>query len=148
MHNRRRGQRIRSPHQMNDLLQTMWISTRSVQYRTGDGSVSGWRPAVDVYEVEGEFHVVVDIAGVSEDRISVALDGDVLSIRGEREPVCEDRHRSVHEMGILYGPFEADVYLPHAVESASVSAVYESGLLHVTLKRVEPTKIAISREGQ
>ncbi|MFW6074856.1 MAG: Hsp20/alpha crystallin family protein [Chloroflexota bacterium] len=122
----------------------MWISTRSIHYRSADGSIPGWRPAIDVYEVEGEFHVVVDIAGVSEDRISVALDGDVLSIRGEREPVCDDRQRSVHEMGILYGPFEADVYLPHPVDSKSVSAVYESGLLHVTLKRVEPTKISIS----
>lgn len=148
MHNRRRGQRIRSPQQMNDLLQAMWISTRTVHYRGSDGSTPGWRPAVDVYEVEGEFHVVVDLAGISEDRVSVALDGDVLTVRGERDPLCADRRRSVHEMGILYGPFEADVLLPHAVDANSVSAVYENGLLHVTLARVEPTRISISRESE
>lgn len=132
--------------QMGDLLQTMWITTRSVQYRTRDGSPSGWRPAVDVYEVDGVIHVVAELAGIDEDDIHVALDNDTLIIRGERSPLCGDRQRTVHEMGILYGPFEADVYLPHAVRAESVSAVYDNGLLHVSLERVKPVEISVTRD--
>lgn len=145
---RRQGSDVESIRsaQMGDLLQTMWITTRSVQYRSRDGSPRGWRPAVDVYEVDGVIHVVVELAGVNEDEVQVALESDTLVIRGERSPVCADRQRTVHEMGILYGPFEAEVYLPHAIQADSVAAVYDNGLLHVSLERVKPVEISVKRD--
>lgn len=132
--------------QMGDLLQTMWITTRSVQYRNRDGSPRGWRPAVDVYEVDGVIHVVAELAGVDEDGVHVSLDNGMLIIRGERSPICGDRQRTVHEMGILYGPFEAAVYLPSAVRPDSVEAVYDNGLLRVSLERVKPVEISVTRD--
>lgn len=131
--------------QLDDLYQTMLISTtRTVQFRTRGGAPRGWRPSIDVYEADGELHVVAEIAGVHDHDISVALDNDTLRIRGERSPVCGDPTRSIHEMGILYGPFAADVYLPFAVEPESVEASYDNGLLHVRLQRVAPTQISVS----
>lgn len=131
--------------QIDGLYQTMLISTtRTVQFRTRGGRPQGWRPSVDVYEADGELHVVAEIAGVRDDQISVSLDDDTLRIRGERMPYCDDPQRSIHEMGILYGPFAADVYLPFAVDPESVEARYENGLLHVRLQRVAPTQISVS----
>ncbi len=133
---------------LEDAFPSMLISTRTVQIRSGASPTRGWRPAIDVYETEGVIHIVAEIAGVHEDQIAVELDDGTLTIRGVRKPICTDHHRSVHAMGILYGPFSAVVYLPATVDRESVSASYDQGLLHIQLKRVQPTRIAIQGESQ
>lgn len=131
---------------LEDVFQSMLISTRTVHVRARESGLRGWRPSIDVYETEGVIHIVAELAGVDEDQIAVELDNGTLTIRGERSPICTDHHRSVHEMGILYGPFAARVYLPAAVDRDSVQAAYEQGLLHITLNRIQPTRIEITRE--
>jgi HSP20 family protein len=106
--------------------------------------VGAWRPAVDVYEADGTLTIVTELAGVREEQISVALDENILRIRGERTPLCEDPERSVHEIGILYGPFAADIYLPFAVDHDGVEALYENGILQVRLRRIAPTQISVT----
>lgn len=148
MSERRRGAPrdvTRISHQMEDVFQTMLISTRTVHLRSANGTSRCWRPAIDVYEADGVLHVVAELAGVSEDDIQVAIANDVLSIRGERSPVCGDPARSIYEMGLLYGPFAADIYLPFSIEKESVTAEYDNGLLHISLNRVQPTQVPINR---
>jgi HSP20 family molecular chaperone IbpA len=110
---------------MEDIFHTMLIATRSVQFRAADGATLGWRPPLDVYETEDALYVVAELAGVAEDQIEVAVDEDILTIRGERAPLPFAPGLSIHEMGILRGHFAADIYLP---------------------LRIEPTKIAINRQ--
>jgi HSP20 family molecular chaperone IbpA len=50
----------------------------------------------------------------------------------------------VHEIGILYGPFAADIYLPFAVDHDGVEALYENGILQVRLRRIAPTQISVT----
>jgi len=146
-HNRRRIDRrvSRVNYQIEELFQGMMLtSARAGSFRGGSVGDGRWRPAIDVYEADGVLHVVAELAGVREDQISVALEQDVLRIRGERSPVCDDPNRSVHAMGILYGPFAADIYLPYSVDHESVEATYENGMLRVQLNRVAPTQIVVS----
>ncbi len=142
---RRPDRRVsRVNYQIEELFQGMMLtSARTATFRTRGGS-GHWRPAVDVYEADGVLHVVAELAGVHEEQVSVALDHDILRIRGERSPVCEDPKRSIHEMGILYGPFAADIYLPFSVDHQRVDALYENGFLHIRLIRVAPTQITVN----
>lgn len=132
--------------EMEDIFHTMLIATRSVQFRAADGATLGWRPPLDVYETEDALYVVAELAGVAEDQIEVAVDEDILTIRGERAPLPFAPGRSIHELGILRGHFAADIYLPLAVDKNRIEAVYEHGLLLIRLERIEPTKIAINRQ--
>jgi HSP20 family molecular chaperone IbpA len=131
---------------MEDIFHTMLIASRSVQFRAPNGAALGWRPPIDVYEAEDALHIVVELAGVAEDQIEVAVDDDILTIRGVRAPLHLDPQHSIHELGILRGHFAADIYLPVAVDKRQVEAVYENGMLRIRLARIEPTKIAINRE--
>lgn len=146
--NKRRNRGHGSPrasYQIDELFQTMMLSSsRSAALRGRGGRTGGWRPAVDVYEADGTLTIVAELAGVREEQINVALDENILRIRGERTPMCEDPDRSVHEMGILYGPFAADIFLPFAVDHDGVEALYENGILQVRLRRVAPTKISVT----
>lgn len=131
--------------EMEDIFHTMLIASRSVQFRAPNGAALGWRPPIDVYETEDALHVVAELAGVSEEQIEVAVDDDILSIRGVRAPLHLEPQHSIHELGILRGHFAVDIYLPLAVDKRQVEAVYENGLLRIRLARIEPTKIAVNR---
>lgn len=140
-------ERIR--HEMEDIFHSMVIHARSVQRRVPKGFALTWRPPIEVYETEDALWVLAELAGLSQDEIELAIDDRILMIRGERRPLCgESEHRSLHEMGILYGPFAADVYLPFAVDYEQIDASYENGLLRIRLQRVQPTRVAINLQQQ
>src|SRR5215218_3131088 len=56
----------------------------------GNGqSTSTWLPAVDVWEAEDELVLSFDLPGIAEDKISIELDDNVLTVSGERERTQE-----------------------------------------------------------
>ena len=142
---RRNRAATRVTYQIDELFQGMMLNSARPSTMRGRGeSDGGWRPAVDVFEVDDALNVVAELAGVSDDQISVSLDENILRIRGERTPTNSDPDRSVHEIGIQYGPFAADIYLPYAVDHKGVEAQYENGLLHIRLVKTAPTQIAVT----
>ena len=143
---RKRGNRDpeRIRHEMEDIFHSMLVHARSAQRRVPNGLALTWRPPIEVYETEDALWVLAEIAGMSREQIELAVDDRILTIRGERRPLCGEAHRSIHEMGILYGPFAADVYLPFAVDYEQIEASYENGLLRVRLQRIQPTRVAIN----
>ena len=99
---------------------------------------SGWRPPTDVYETGAQIVVLMEIAGVSEEDISVTLFSDLLVIEGERKQptVLEGGMSACHQLGIKYGEFRSEIYIPVAVDHDGVSAEYKNGLLTIVLKKV------------
>ena len=94
-----------------------------------------WRPPVVVYETEDALVVSAEIAGIDEQNLSVVIEHDVLSIRGERSDDRAGERRSYRETGIAYGPFGVDVYIPFSVDAESAEADYANGFLRIRLPR-------------
>ncbi|MEX1158773.1 MAG: Hsp20/alpha crystallin family protein [Thermomicrobiales bacterium] len=138
----------RIQHDMEDVFHALMSTGRPIRVRIASGATPAWRPPVEVYETDDALVVLVELAGLSEEEIEVVLDDSVMTVRGDRRPAaCEDR-RTVHAMGILYGPFAADVYLPFSVDHDRVEADYEAGMLRVRLPRASATRIAIGSDGR
>lgn len=94
-----------------------------------------WRPPVEVYETEDALIVTAEIAGIDQNELSVVIEHDVLSIRGERFDDRRGERRSYRETGIAYGPFGVDVYIPFSVDAELAEADYVNGFLRITLPR-------------
>lgn len=143
---RRRSDRNieRIQHEMEDLFHAMVSGGQPIRVRISSGPLPAWRPPIEVYETESLLIVITEIAGLSEDQFEVIVDDAVLTIRGERLPApCEDR-RIVHEMGIRYGTFAADIYLPFSIDHDAVTATYENGLLRIELPRGVATRVQVA----
>jgi len=111
------------------------------------GSGTGWGPAVDVCETEDALHVIVDLAGVEKDALSVVVEGNFLRISGRRYSPLEKGNRRYYQVEIEYGPFERIIRLSVLIDYSTIDARYENGLLHITLakeKGSEPIKINIT----
>jgi HSP20 family molecular chaperone IbpA len=100
-----------------------------------------WRPPTDVYEVEQQVVVRVEIAGMREEDFSILLDGRFLSIRGARFDASE--RRAYHQMEIPFGEFSSDVELPCEVDGQKIEAIYSHGFLMITLPKLRPQRIQV-----
>jgi HSP20 family protein len=141
----RRRAATRVTYQIDELFQGMMLNAgRSTAFRGTRNNGGYWRPAIDVYEADDVLNIIIELAGVREDQITVALDENVVRVRGERSPFSSDPNRSVHEIGIQYGPFAADIYLPYGVDHERVDATYENGMLQIRLQKTAPTQIAVT----
>jgi HSP20 family protein len=104
-----------------------------------------WHPSTDLYETEDQFVVLVEVAGVSQDDISVILHDRRLAIVGMRGDANAGpgERRAYHQMEVSFGEFRADVDLPGPVDEGGITAEYSQGFLRVTLPKLKPQSIEI-----
>lgn len=98
-------------------------------------TASGMAPRVDISETETEVHVDAELPGMSEQDIDVTLRDGVLTIRGEKKVEEEKQEKNYHRIERSYGRFERSLLLPAEVDPEKVDAVFQKGVLHVTLAK-------------
>jgi HSP20 family molecular chaperone IbpA len=104
-----------------------------------------WRPPIEVYETDRSLVILSEIAGVSESDFTIIADSELVTIRGSRTDPQSGTQRRYREIGIPYGEFAADVYLPFPVDLDSVNAEYTNGLLRIELPRARSRTIVPKR---
>ena len=105
----------------------------------GASSAPAWSPNVDVYERDGRVELAMELPGVDYDKVEIDVDGDVLTVRGERQP-AETEPEKVHFREALYGPFYRAFTLPQTVQREAIKAEYKDGILRISLPRTEESK--------
>jgi HSP20 family protein len=96
---------------------------------------SGFAPTLDVKETPQGLELSAELPGVSENDIELSLDGEMLTLRGEKKEEKKTEEKGVHVQERCYGSFQRTLRLPFAPEAGSVSASFDKGVLHVTLPK-------------
>lgn len=92
-----------------------------------------WRPPTDVYETVENVIVRMEIAGMRDEDIEVAVQGEVLMISGIRSDTQE--RKAYHQMEIPFGKFSVVVELPAPIETDNATAEYKDGFLTIRLPK-------------
>jgi HSP20 family protein len=115
----------------------------------GNGRASQtWVPALDVWETPTEVVYAFDLPGIPEDRISIEVKDDNLTISAEREKVDGTSENGFYRFERRYGTFARAVGLPQGVDQENIAARYENGVLEVRVPKPEeqkPKKIELSK---
>ncbi|MDP8911248.1 MAG: Hsp20/alpha crystallin family protein [Actinomycetota bacterium] len=107
----------------------------------GNGrSNQAWAPAVDVWETENELVYAFDLPGIPEDKISVELDDNALTVSGERERTRESSDDRFYRYERRFGTFSRTIGLPQGVNEDSIRAEYRDGVLEVHVPKPEEPK--------
>ncbi len=93
--------------------------------------------SVDVYETDGDIVVKSTIAGVKPEDVDISLDGDMLTIRGERKENKEEKGKNYLYKECYWGSFSRSIILPTEVDSKKIEAVLENGVLSIILKKIK-----------
>ena len=108
-------------------------------------------PATDLIESDSHFILRADLPGLSEDDVNVELDGNVLTVSGERRSSTEDRKGGYYRVERSYGSFSRSVRLPEGVDADAITATFDKGVLEVTVPKPEaakPHKVQITVGGE
>ncbi|NTW11934.1 MAG: Hsp20/alpha crystallin family protein [Anaerolineales bacterium] len=92
-----------------------------------------WRPPTDMYETEDNVIVKMEIAGMRDEDLEVALQDNQLSISGTRADSTE--RKAYHQMEIPFGKFSVGIELPVRVNTESATAEYKDGFLTIQLPK-------------
>jgi HSP20 family protein len=96
-----------------------------------------WHPPTDIYETPEEIIVVIELAGVTEDDMTVTLFSDLLVVEGNREQPAFVDMNACHQLGIKYGAFRSEIAIHVPVDHDNVKAEYKNGMLQITLRKVD-----------
>lgn len=106
-----------------------------------------WMPVVDVTETKDEVIVRAEVPGMTKEDISVTLQENVLTLRGEKKQEKTEKEAAFHRMERSYGSFVRSFTLPTLVQADKAKADYKDGVLTITLPKAEevkPKEISIS----
>ena len=100
----------------------------------------GFAPRVNIHESDDNLRLTFELPGMDKKDVKVTLVDGVLTVSGKREfaEKTGDDHYYRHE--ISSGEFSRSFTLPDTVNTDKISADYKSGLLEVTLAKLEEVK--------
>jgi len=108
-----------------------------------------WSPAVDVFEDGDAIVIKADLPGMDQQNIDIEMNGDVLTIKGERLFEDEARRDNYIRIERQYGAFQRSFTIGIPIEAEKVRAAYRNGILEVTIPKAEvvkPKKVQVSAE--
>lgn len=111
---------------------------------------SDWYPSVDVSESENEIRIEADLPGMKQEDIDVNIDGNVLTIKGERQKEEEEQKENYYRTERCYGNFQRSFTLPSNLDTDNCKATFKSGVLTLTIPKLEKAAkgIKIEIEGE
>jgi len=122
-----------SPSRVFDRMFVQLLNEWAAQYPRATATGEDWRPPVDVYEKEGNLVIQTYIPGVEEKDIDLKLEGNVLTVKGERKADEAAKSGNYYQVEGSYGPFTRSFSLPESVDLEKISAAYKSGVLALTI---------------
>jgi HSP20 family protein len=105
----------------------------------------GFAPSVEMKETEQGVSVTAELPGLEEKDIEISLDGELLTLSGEKRAEMTEEKEGVHIAERSYGSFRRTLRLPWSPDPAKVSAAFDKGVLSVTLPRPPQAKPNVNR---
>jgi len=104
------------------------------------GRLFAVRPAVDVSETDTDYHVSVELPGMSKDEVQVTIDQGRLTISGEKKEEHKEERANLLRVERSYGSFTRTIPLPSSVNEEAVEAEFKDGLLTIKLPKTEEAR--------
>jgi HSP20 family protein len=103
-------------------------------------TLTTWAPLCDIYETDKEIVIKAELPELKKEDVTVSLEANVLTIRGERKFEEENKRENYHRIERRYGEFMRSFTLPLYIEPEKINAEFKEGVLRVTLPKREEAK--------
>ncbi len=103
--------------------------------RSCAGVPQAWFPPVDIYETDDYIVLKAELPGVDNRHVSIEVDGNVLTLKGERKFEKSLSEENYHRMERFYGGFQRSFSLPDVVDKTGIKALFKDGVLKITVPK-------------
>ncbi|MBV6440745.1 MAG: hypothetical protein EPGJADBJ_02417 [Saprospiraceae bacterium] len=98
------------------------------------------QPAVNIVETDEAFKLEFAAPGYDKQDFSVNVENDFLTVSASRETKNEEQNERYTRREFSVTSFKHSFKLPKTVNQEAIAAVYENGILNVTLGKKEEAK--------
>ncbi|MFH0960412.1 MAG: Hsp20/alpha crystallin family protein [Pseudomonadota bacterium] len=126
-----------------------YLNDRGTQSSGASPERSRLFPPMNVQKQDNNYQITAEIPGVNVNEIDLTVQGDTLTIKGERKPEVVGDNASYHRRERSCGAFQRSITLPEKVDPDRIGANYKNGVLVISLPLDEatgPRKIAVTAE--
>ena len=99
-----------------------------------------WSPLVDIYEDGDGITLKAELPEVDAREVEIQVEGNTLTLKGERKLEYEDKRDGYHRIERTYGAFSRTFTLPSTVDVEHITAGSQDGVLRVHLPKKAETK--------
>lgn len=116
-----------------------------------DTESTGLRVSTDMHREGDDLLVTVELPGVEPAEVEVTVEGDMLTIKGQKSTETESKEEDRYLRERRFGRFERRIALPDGVDPDAITADYDKGVLEVRVPlpseaAPEPHKIPVRSE--
>jgi len=109
--------------------------------RTAQNFISSqWTPPVDIFEAGNLFIIKLEIPEVDKECIDIRMEGDELTISGERRLEQGTEGEQYLRMERGYGTFTRSFSLTKTIDASEIKASIKDGVLRIELPKKEEVK--------
>jgi HSP20 family protein len=125
---------------LRDEIDRLFDSPLSAFTETTQPFLSGWLPAVDLYQDKDSVIVRAELPGMKKEEIDISLHEGVLTLAGERKAEQKQEDTEACRFERFVGRFHRTLALPVQVQAEKVKATYKDGILTVVLPKADEAK--------
>lgn len=127
---------------MNSLMQHAFMFGSPLFQNMPQNAGFDFTPAVDLEETKDAYIVRSDLPGLEKDKIDLTVRENVLTLEGVRQVTntTDDQKNGYYAQERSYGSFARSLSLPGPVDESKIKAVYENGVLTITLPKLPGPK--------
>ena len=103
---------------------------------SGDSSPWVPMPKIDVSETKKDIMVKAELPGMDAKDINLTVKNGILTLSGEKREESDEEEMNSFCRETSYGYFKRSIDLPADVDEEKIKADYRSGILKVTLPKV------------
>jgi len=132
---------------LQDRMNRLFDDAGRILRNDEQAATTSWGQAVDIFETEGEIVVKAELPGMDRKDITLHLENNVLTLKGERKFEKETKDENYHRIERAYGGFSRAFSIPATVDEEKIRADYNDGVLQIVLPKkdqAKPKQIRIS----
>jgi HSP20 family protein len=112
----------------------------SFEWSGPEAATTAWQPLVDIFEEPDVIRLVAEVPGVRPEDVKITVESNLLTIRGTKHQVVEEKAEKVHRYERTYGAFERTFRLSTSIDPNKIKATYDLGVLTIALPKAETAK--------
>ncbi|MCL6414036.1 Hsp20/alpha crystallin family protein [Aestuariirhabdus sp. Z084] len=94
------------------------------------------KPNLDINETPEVYNITVEVAGVDKDDLKIELDGNLLTIKGEKKQEKNEEKDNYHCIERSYGSFQRVLTLPSDADPKRLNANVDKGVLTLSIAKL------------
>ena len=124
--------------QMNRLFDEFLEGPFGISPFSGESSfMRDFAPRLDISETDKEVTISAELPGLEPEDINISLEGNALTISGEKHAEKEEKGKRYYRLERSYGSFHRSIPLPEEVDEDKIDATFKRGVLKVKLPKTQ-----------